>query len=36
MRQLKDMLNIGTSTTFQHTNLQGTHIAKDEDEGVKS
>ena len=36
MQQLKDMLNLGTSTTFQHTNLQGTRIAKDEDEGVKS
>ena len=35
MRQLKDMLDLGTSTTFQHTNLQGTHIAKDE-EYVKS
>ena len=36
MRQLKDMLNLRTSTTFQHTNLQGTRIAKDEDEDVKS
>ena len=36
MRQLKDMLNLGTPTTFQHTNLQGTRIAKDEDEDVKS
>ena len=35
MRQLKDMLDLGTSTTFQHTNLLGTHIAKDE-EYVKS
>lgn len=35
MRQLKDMLNLGTSTTFQHTDLQGTRIAKDEDEDVK-
>ena len=35
MRQLKDMLDLGTSTTFQQTNLQGAHIAKDE-EYVKS
>jgi len=35
MRQFKEMLHLGTPTTFQRTNLQASRIAREE-EDVKS